>query len=83
MYLELPFDTGVMIVEVESGSTADNSGLEAGDIIVRVNNRSVGKSSDIKKVIEEGDLRSGDKLTLKVFRNGRYRTKTLRLGKVN
>lgn len=83
VYLELPFDTGVMIVEVESGSTADKSGLEAGDIIVRVNNKSVGKSSDIRKVIEEGDLRSGDKLSLKVYRNGRYRTKTLRLGKVN
>lgn len=82
MYLELPFDTGVMIVEVESGSTADISGLDAGDIIVRVNNNRVAKSSDIRKVIEESDLRSGDKLTLKVYRNGRYKTKTLRLGKM-
>jgi len=82
MYLELPFDSGVMIVEVESGSTADISGLEAGDIIVRVNNNRVAKSSDIRKVIEENDLRSGDKLSLKVYRNGRYRTKSPRLGKM-
>jgi len=81
-YLELPFSTGVMIVEVESGSTSDIAGLEAGDVIVRVNNMRVSKSSDIRKVIEENDLRSGDKLNLKVYRNGRYGTKSLRLGKV-
>lgn len=82
VYLDIPFDSGVMIVEVEDGSTADKSGLKAGDIIVKVNGQKVNRSSDIRKIIEEGDLRSGDKLNMRIYREGRYRTKSLKLGKV-
>lgn len=82
VYLDIPFESGVMIVEVENGSTAEKSGLKAGDIIVNVNGQKVKRSSDIRKIIEEGDLRSGDKLNMRIYRDGRYRKKSLKLGKV-
>ena len=51
------------------------SGLEPGDVILTVNGQEVNKPSDIRTVILENDLRSGDKVALKIFRNGKYKNK--------
>ncbi|MEC7735939.1 MAG: trypsin-like peptidase domain-containing protein [Candidatus Neomarinimicrobiota bacterium] len=69
-YLDIPFVKGVIIVEVNQGSPADMTGLEPGDVILSVNGEDVNKPSDIRTVILENDLRSGDKVTLQIFRNG-------------
>lgn len=72
-YLDIPFVKGVIIVEVNQGSPADMTGLEPGDVILSVNGEDVNKPSDIRTVILENDLRSGDKVTLQIFRNGNYK----------
>jgi serine protease Do len=80
-YLDIPFVKGVIIVEVNQGSPADMTGLEPGDVILTVNGEDVNKPSDIRTVILENDLRSGDKVTLQIFRNGNYKKVKLKLGK--
>tara|TARA_B100001971_G_scaffold80881_1_gene74644 strand:- start:659 stop:1741 length:1083 start_codon:yes stop_codon:yes gene_type:complete len=80
-YLDIPFVKGVIIVEVNQGSPADMTGLEPGDVILSVNGEDVNKPSDIRTVILENDLRSGDKVTLQIFRNGNYKKIKMRLGK--
>ena len=80
-YLDIPFKDGVIIVEVNTGSPASKAGLEPGDVIISVNNAKVYKPSDIRKVILENDLRSGDNLSLLIYRNGKKRKVKMRLGK--
>ena len=80
-YLDIPFVKGVIIVEVNQGSPADITGLEPGDVILTVNGEDVNKPSDIRTVILENDLRSGDKVTLQIFRNGNYKKVKIKLGK--
>ena len=80
-YMDIPFLKGVIIIEVGKGSPADKSGLEPGDIILTVNNESVNKPSDIRTVILENDLRSGDKISLEIFRNKQYKNIKMKLGK--
>ena len=80
-YLDIPFVKGVIIVEVNQGSPADMTGLEPGDVILSVNGEDVNKPSDIRTVILENDLRSGDKVTLQIFRNGNYKKVKMKLGK--
>ena len=70
-YLDIPFKDGVIIVEVNTSSPAFKAGLEPGDVIISVNNTKVYMPSDIRKVILENDLRSGDILSLKIYRNGK------------
>ena len=80
-YLDIPFVKGVIIVEVNQGSPADMTGLEPGDVILSVNGEDVNKPSDIRTVILENDLRSGDKIILQIFRNGNYKKVKMKLGK--
>jgi len=80
-YLNIPFSKGVIIVEVTDGSAAEGSGLEPGDVILTVNGEPVNKPRDIGLVIKDNDLRSGDKVTLKIFREGKYKKVRMRLGK--
>ena len=80
-YLDIPFVKGVIIVEVNQGSPADMTGLEPGDVILTVNGEDVNKPSDIRTVILENDLRSGDKVTLQIFRNGNYKKVKMKLEK--
>jgi len=80
-YLDIPFVKGVVIVEVHQGSSADMTGLEPGDVILTVNGEDVNKPSDIRTVILENDLRSGDKVTLQIFRNRNYKKIKMKLGK--
>ena len=80
-YLDIPFTKGVIILEISKGSPADKSKLETGDIILSVNKQDVNKPSDIRTVILENDFRSGDYINLKIYRNGKYKTVRIKLGK--
>ncbi len=82
-YLGIPFNDGAVIVEVKRNSAADNAGIKAADIIVSVNNVRVNSASDIFDVIRTSDLRAGDKLRLRIYRDGKYRNVTLKLAASN
>ena len=60
-------EKGVVITEVEPGSSAEKSGIEPGDIILSVNGREIKDSADIRNYI--GLLRMGSKVVLEVLRD--------------
>jgi serine protease Do len=62
---------GALVQSVESGGPADKGGVEAGDIIVKVDGRAVEKSGDLPRII--GATKPGQKVTLQVFRRGAYK----------
>ena len=59
---------GALIASVEKGSPADKAGLEAGDVILRFNDKPVAQSSDLPRMV--GNIKPGTKATLHVWRNG-------------
>ena len=73
--LGLDVNAGVLITDVEAGSTAEKSGLRANDILVRVDGKDVAGAEGVratvrealkKKEFEVDVLRHGKKQTLKV-----------------
>ncbi|MDE2367996.1 MAG: DegQ family serine endoprotease [Burkholderiales bacterium] len=59
---------GALVQGVEKDSPAEKAGVEAGDIIVKVDGRAVDKSSDLPRMI--GAVKPGTRATLQVFRRG-------------
>jgi serine protease Do len=62
---------GALVRSVESGGPADKAGLEPGDIITRVDSRSVDSSVELPRIV--GNIKPGTKATLQVFRRGSTR----------
>ena len=60
--------TGALVQSVEAGGPADKAGVEAGDIITRVDGKVVEKSGDLPRLV--GGTRPGSKATLQIFRRG-------------
>jgi len=69
----IPFRKGAIVTSVEPGSAAQKAGLKPGDIVTEVNGRPIRNATDLRNAI--GLLRVGDKVRLKVVRDG----KTLQL----
>src|SRR5439155_6835376 len=73
---------GVLIAEVVPGQAAARAGMQAGDVIVRYNNETLGVLSPMRQLrawILETDV--GRVVPVDVFRNGRRQTLSLRIGK--
>ncbi len=62
---------GAMVSNVEAGGPADKAGVEAGDIITKVDGRTVDKSVDLPRMV--GMTKPGSKTVLQLFRRGAYR----------
>jgi serine protease Do len=62
---------GALVRSVETGGPADKAGVEAGDIITKVDGRAVEKSGDLPRIV--GAMKPGIKAVLQVFRRGAYR----------
>lgn len=58
---------GAYVIDVVPGTPADNSGLEPDDIITKINGQKLEENA-LTDII--GKLKSGDKVTLDVWRNG-------------
>ncbi len=69
----IPFRKGAIVTSVEPGSAAQKAGLKPGDIVTEVNGRPIRNATDLRNAI--GLLRVGDKVRMKVVRDG----KTLQL----
>ena len=81
-YLDIPIKEGVIITSIAKDSPAQKAKLEYGDIIVAVENIKVLSLDDILEVIEINDIRPGDRIQLKIWRDGRYINRKLKLGKI-
>ena len=81
-YLNTPFNKGVVIVQIENNSPAYNARLEYLDVILEVEGEKVSSRQDLLDIIKVNDLRSGDRIKLRIWRDGRYLSRTLILGKI-
>ncbi|NBU25628.1 MAG: Do family serine endopeptidase, partial [Gammaproteobacteria bacterium] len=70
--------TGALVQSVEAGGPADKAGVEAGDIITRVDGKLVEKSGDLPRLV--GGTRPGSKAILQVFRRGVTKELTATVG---
>jgi serine protease Do len=73
--LGLPKAQGALVQRVEPGSPAEKGGLEAGDIILRLNGVAIEKSSDLPRVV--GNTKPGSRATVTVWRKGATRDLSL------
>ena len=62
---------GALVRSVEAGGPAEKAGIEAGDIITRVDGKVIDKSGDLPRII--GSVKPGSRATLQVFRRGTTR----------
>ena len=65
----LAAEQGVLVRSVEAGAPADKAGIQPGDIITRVNGKSIGRTSDLPRMI--GAINPGSQAVLTLLRNGK------------
>jgi serine protease Do len=70
--------TGALVQGVESGSPAEKAGVEAGDIILKVDGKTVEKSGDLPRLV--GATKPGTRTTLQVLRRGNTRDIAVMVG---
>jgi len=69
---------GALVRSVEKDGPADKAGVEAGDIITKVDGKAVDRSGDLPRII--GSIKPGTKSTLTVFRRGATRDVVVNVG---
>ena len=62
---------GALVQSVESGGPAEKAGVEPGDVITKVDGRTVESSVELPRIV--GSIKPGTKATLQVFRRGSSR----------
>ncbi len=62
---------GALVQGVEGGGPAEKAGVEAGDIITRVDGKLIDKSNDLPRII--GGIKPGTRASLQLFRRGATR----------
>ena len=67
--LGLKTKDGVIITQVDPGSSAAKAGLATEDVIIRVNDHRVTDSESLISILSDTDLQVGDKLDLVILRN--------------
>jgi serine protease Do len=71
-------ERGAFVRSVEKDGPADKAGVEAGDIVLRVDGKPVDKPSDLQKLIF--GIKPGSRASLQVFRNGQTRDLAVTVG---
>ncbi len=71
---------GALVNSVEKGSPADKAGVEASDIIVTFDGKTVESSSDLPRIV--GSTRPGSQSSVEVWRKGAKKTLTLTVGEL-
>ena len=71
---------GALVRAVEPGSPAEKAGVEAGDIIVKFEGKTIDKSSDLPRMV--GGTKPGTKSTLTVFRRGANKDLTVTIAEI-
>lgn len=67
--LSLPKVAGVLVLNVNEGSSADEAGLKKGDVIIRVNEIATNSIPELQEQVAL--FRPGDYISIEFFRNGK------------
>ena len=76
--LGLPETTGAMVAAVTAGGPAEEHGIEVGDVILRFDDRDVGKMRRLPRLVAETE--AGKSVAVEVWRDGGRRSVTVVLG---
>ena len=79
--LKIPDNKGAVVTEVVKDTPADNAGLKKYDVIVEVEGQKIDDSQELTNRI--ASFKPGNKIDLKVIRDGEERTVTVALEKRN
>lgn len=72
---------GMLVMQVEKDSPADKAGIKSGDLLLKISNQKLSRSSDLTVTV--GNAKPGDKLPVSILRNGKTIEKTITVGKRN
>ncbi|MFQ5879874.1 MAG: S1C family serine protease [Dehalococcoidia bacterium] len=75
---ELPVERGIGVTDVQPGSGADQAGLEAGDIIVRIDRMEIRNSGDLVQALAV--YKPGEQAEVEFLRGSQRRTAEVTLG---
>lgn len=75
--LKLPSSAGALIVQVDPGSPAAGAGIEAGDVVVQLDDRAIDSSDDVVGAFLQA--RVGGTMKIVLWRDGRKITRELAL----
>ncbi len=70
--------TGALISSIDKGSPAAAAGLEVGDIILRLNDAEIGRSSELPPIVSQ--LAPGTQVKLQIWRQGTHQEVALAVG---
>jgi membrane-associated protease RseP (regulator of RpoE activity) len=76
-YFGAPKDQGVLVQEVEKGSSAEKAGVKAGDVLMRIGTRSIEDLNDVSRAVGKYD--EGEKVEIEVLRKGTKKTMTVEI----
>ena len=76
--LDVKTKGGVLITEVVEDSPAEEAGIEDGDIIVEFDGQAVDSPSELRELVGEAEV--GEKVKVKVVRDGKPKTITVTMG---
>ncbi len=76
-YFGVENGAGVLITEVFADSPAETVGLKAGDVIIRVDNESVARTSELQDVIS--NTAAGETVDIEFLRHGNKQTVTVKV----
>jgi serine protease Do len=71
---------GALVRGVETASPADKAGVEAGDIITKVDGKPIEKHSDLPRLV--GSIKPGSKIAVTVFRRGATKELTVTVAEI-
>jgi serine protease Do len=71
---------GALINSVEKGGPADKAGLEASDVILKFDDKTINTSSDLPRIV--GSTKPGSKVTLQIWRKGAAKDILLTVGEI-
>ena len=71
---------GALVSTVEKGGPADKAGVEAGDVILKFDGKTVNQSADLPRIV--GATKPGSKVTLQVWRKNSSRDLTVTVAEI-
>ena len=76
----LPKPNGALVNSVEKGGPAEKAGIEASDVILKFDGKTVTSSSDLPRIVAQ--TRPGSKVTAQIWHKGAARDVTITVGEM-